>query len=181
MALRHSEITDAGAVVAGIDIDTPSQHAAMIEKLNLPFPILSDPDRSLAITPYGLANERDPRNIGIPATVVIGADGTEVWRKVSRDFADRVVEDEALDVVRGLGLDPIEQQLPAGGSPEPGPSAMPFREMRSYYRGAKFAALAMGGRFPEADGDSKLYAAQMDRYMEATTAMYRIIRDKTAD
>lgn len=153
----------------------------MIEKLNLPFPMLSDPDRSRAITPYGFANEGDPRDIGIPATVVIGADGTEVWRTVSKDFADRPPEDEALDVIRGLGLASVEQPVPAAGNPEPGPHAMPFSQMRDYYRGAKFAALAMGGRFPDAKEDAKLYAAQMDRYMEATTAMYRIIRDKTSD
>ena len=181
MALRHTEFTDAGAVVAAIDIDSPEQHAAMIEKLNLPFPMLSDPDRSLAIVPYGIADESDRRDIAVPTTVVIDPRGEEVWRRMSRDAPDRPVEDDALEVVRGLKLDPVEQPPPAQGVPRPGPYAMPFRELRSYYRGAKFAALAMGRRYPEAKMDGKVYAALMDRYMENVTTMYRIIRDKTAD
>ena len=43
----------------------------MVDKLNLPFPILSDPDRSLSIEPYRLLNTEDPRGLAIPATVVI--------------------------------------------------------------------------------------------------------------
>ena len=162
-----------------IDVDFPGQHAAMIEKLNLPFPMLSDPDRSLAITPYGVSDEYDRRNIAVPTTVVVGADGSEVWRRVSRDSPDRPVEDEALEVVRGLSLDPVQQPPRRRGTPEPGKYAMPFRELRSYYRGAKFAALAMGRRYPEATDDSKVYAALMDRYMANVTTMYRIIRDKS--
>ena len=151
----------------------------MIEKLNLPFLMLSDPDRSLAIIPYGVADEHDSRNIAVPATIVIGADGSEVWRRVSRDPPDRPIEDEALKVVRGLSLDPVHQPPPTPGTPEPGPYAMPFPELRSYYRGAKFAALAMGRRYPEAADDSNVYAALMDRYMENVTAMYRILREKS--
>ena len=56
---------------------------------------------------------------------------------------------------------------------------MLFRELRSYYRGAKFAALAMGRRYPQGKADSKVYAALLDRYMENVTTMYRIIRDKS--
>ena len=165
-------------MIAVIDIDSPEQHAAMIEKLNLPFPLLSDPDRSGAITTYDLVDEEDRRDLAIPATVVIDADGNEVWRRVSRDYADRPVEDEALDVVRSFGLDSAAAQDVEPGKPEPGPRAMPFQEMRSYFRGAKFAARAMGNRFPEAFDDSRVFSDQMDRYMEDTTTMYRIKRDQ---
>ncbi len=178
MALRHPEFTDAGAVVAAIDIDSPGQHAAMIEKLNLSFPMLSDGDRSGAIVPYGVVDDDDARHIAVPATVVIGPTGSEVWRRVSRDSPDRPFEEEALAVVRGLRLERAEQPPPTPGTPEPGPSAMLFRELRSYYRGAKFAALTMGRRYPEAKDDSEAYEALMDRYMENVTTMYRIIRAK---
>ncbi|MBW3604487.1 MAG: redoxin domain-containing protein [Actinobacteria bacterium] len=45
---HHDEITDAGAQVTRISVDPPEQNAAMAEKLQLPFPLLSDPggDRS---------------------------------------------------------------------------------------------------------------------------------------
>ncbi len=167
MAVRHNEFTAAGAIVAAVVVDSVPQNAAMLEKLRLPFPILSDPDRSVAIRPYGLADERDPREIAVPTTVVIDAGGNEVWRKKSFDFAERPEEDEVLEVVRGLGLPAASQQISAPVDPEPGPKAMPFGALTAYYRGAKFAAIAMSRRFPEAKDNAKAYAAQMDRYIEA--------------
>ncbi len=149
----------------------------MIEKLNLPFPLLSDPDRSLAVEPYDLMNLDDPRNLAIPATVLIGPDGDEIMRIVSRDYADRPFEDEVLEEVRELQLDPVEQPSPKPGSPEPGPNAMPFEELRSYFRGAKFGSRAIGLRTGNLD-ESNAFGALMDRYMEAVIAMFRIKRDQ---
>lgn len=176
MALRHGDYTAAGAVVAAIDIDSPGQHAAMVEKLNLPYPLLSDPDRTKAIIPFDLPNPIDERNLALPATVVIDADGNEAWRHVSRDFADRPAEDDALEVVRTMGLDPVVQPAPARGVAEPGPTAMPFGDLRSYFRGAKFAAKAMGMRTPQANDEAIAFGDLMDRYMEDVTAMFRIMR-----
>lgn len=176
MALRHDEYASVGAVVAAIDIDSPGQHAAMVEKLNLPYPMLSDPDRKLAIEPYDLMNNADPRNLAIPATIVIDPAGEEVLRLVSRDFADRPFEDEALQVLRDLGLDPVSQPAPNPGSSEPGPRAMPFGELRTYFRGAKFGAKALGLRSGATD-EATAFGELMDHYMEDITTMYRIVRD----
>jgi hypothetical protein len=176
MALQHDEYLKAGAVVAAIDVDSPSQHAAMVVKLNLPFPILSDPDRSLSIEPYGLMNGEDPRELAITATVVIGPNGEEVLRLVSRDFADRPFEGVALEALRDLDLAPVEQPTPALGDPAPGPRAMPFGDLRVYFRGAKFGSMAMGLRTGATD-EADHFGALMDRYIEGVGAMYRIIRD----
>jgi hypothetical protein len=176
VALRHDEYTNAGAVVAAIDIDSPGQHAAMVEKLNLPYPMLSDPDRTLAIEPYDLMNMEDPRNLAIPATILIGPDGAEVLRIVSRDFADRPFEEDALTALKALNLDPITQPAPNPGTPEPGPRAMPYRDLRPYFRGAKFGAKAMGLRFGDLD-EATAFGELMDHYIDDAVAMYRIMRD----
>lgn len=176
MALRHHEYLNAGALVAAIDVDSPAQHAAMVDKLRLPFPLLSDPDRRLSIQPYGLANTEDPRGLAISATVVIDPNGDEVLRLVSRDYADRPFEDVALDAVKGLGLAPAEQPAPTMSDPAPGPGAMPFGDLRAYFRGAKFASKAMGLR-TGATEEADRFAALMDHYIEDTATMYRIIRD----
>ena len=176
MALRHDEYLNAGAVVAAIDVDSPGHHAAMIDKLNLPFPMLSDPDRSLSIEPYRLLNTEDPRRLAIPATVVIDPTGDEVLRLVSRDFADRPFEDVALDALKDLGLPPAEQPAPTLGDLAPGPTAMPFGDLRVYFRGARFGAKAMGLRTGAID-EADCFAALMDHYGEDTATMYRIIRD----
>ena len=149
----------------------------MVEKLNLPFPMLSDPDRSQAIDPYGLVNNQDPRNLAIPATVVIGPDGDEVLRLVSRDYGDRPFEDDALQTISGLGLGPVIQAPPDPGIPEPGPRAMPFGDLRAYFRGAKFGSRVIGLRAGEMD-EADAFGVLMDHYLEDVASMFRIMRDR---
>ncbi len=157
--------------IYGISIDSPGRNAAMIEKLTLPFPLLSDPDRSQAISPFGVADPDDERRLARPSLVLLAPGGDERWRFVSRDFADRLPEDEVLDQARALGLGAVEQEPPHPGTPEPGPRAMPLDGLPFYLRGARFAALAMGRRHGHLDesikDDSKAYVAEMDRYIEA--------------
>ena len=167
MAQRHQEYLDAGAIVAAIVRDTPQQNAAMVEKLRLPFPILSDPTRDLAIRPYLASDEGDPRDIATPTTVVIGPDGSEVWRHQSSDFGDRPPEDGALDEVRRLGLDPASQPAPNPGDPQPGPKAMPLNELAPYYRGAKFGSVIADKRFPDIHDGLEKFRSMLDGYIEA--------------
>jgi len=145
----------------------------MVAKLELPFPLLSDPDRSKAIDPYGFSDAKDQRNIAIPGTVVIGADGEEKFRTVGRDFADRPMDDDIVAAVQGLGLPATTQELPLVGPGEAGPTAFKIEHMLPYYRGARFAAIAMGRRFPDAKEDAYKYTAQMDVYMEAAKELYK--------
>ena len=157
----------------GISIDSPEQNAAIIEKLRLPFPLLSDPDRSGAIRPYGLADEKDPRNIARPAVVIVGPDGEERLRNTSRDFADRISEDAVLEALRGLGLPPTTQEPPLLGPSVPGPVAMPFDQLYPYFRGARFAVVAMSRRHPDIKEDAEVYIAQMDRYMKNVKWLFK--------
>jgi hypothetical protein len=180
VALRHHEFLNAGAVVAAIDVDSPGQHAAMVDKLNLPFPMLSDPDRSLAIGPYDLMNMEDARGLAIPATVLIDPEGEEALRLVSRDFADRPFEEVALQALREYGLEPVERPRPTPGNPEPGPRAMPFGQLRTYFRGAKFGSKAMGLRTGAIE-EANRFGSLMDHYMEDTTTMYRTICDRDSN
>jgi hypothetical protein len=69
MAQRHQEFLDRGGRVFGISADTAPMNTALVEKLALPFPVLSDPDRSNAVTPLGFADEKDPREIARPGAV----------------------------------------------------------------------------------------------------------------
>ncbi len=147
----------------------------MIDKLDLPFPLLSDPDRSAAINPLDVADPNDPREIARPAMVLFAPGGEEVWRFVSRDFADRMPEDEVLDRIAEEGWSATTQDAPTIGSTEPGEAAMPLEQLPSYLRGARFAALAMGLRHKnlgqEIVDDSKAYVAEMDRFIESTSAL----------
>mgnify|MGYP006306835913 CR=1 FL=1 len=179
MASLHDRFLAAGVRIVAIDVDTPAQHAAMIAKLDLPFPYLSDPDRSGAIEPYGLSNPDDARNLAYPAIVVVDRDGTERWRWVSRDFADRLPEAEVLEAVEGLGLRSVTAAPLEVGPAAPGPKAMPLAALEPYFRGAKFAAMAMYLRLrdteaaEQAKAESKAYGAEMDRYLESVKELRR--------
>ncbi len=168
--------------MVGITIDTPEQNAALIEKLDLPFPILSDPDRSGAITAFGVADPVDERSIARPAIVVITPEGIEAHRQKARDFADRATEDEVLEQVRALGLPPATQEPPVLGRAEPGPRAMPFEHLHPYFRGARFAVVALSRRHPEiSEEDAARYIAQMDRYAENVVDLFRRKRAAAED
>jgi hypothetical protein len=177
LARRYPQFLEAGVRLVAIDVDSPGQHAAMIEKLSLPFPFLSDPDRSLVIEPYGLSNPTDQRNLAYPALVLLDPAGVEVWRWVSRDFADRIPEDEVVSVAQSHAWEATDQPAIDVGGAEPGPKAMPFDALGYYFRGARFAALAMGLRHGHHDesikNDSKAYVAEMDRFFEDHSELKR--------
>ena len=173
MAQRHDEITGAGTRIYGISVDTPEQNSALIQNLMLPFPILSDPDRTHAIAPYGAIDELDRRDIARPAAIVITPEGVEAFRMHSRDYADRPMEDTILEALQMLDLPATSQPPPQLGPAEPGPNAFRFNEMVPYYRGARFAVHAMGNRFPEARAEADAYMAQLDRYIAAAKVLFK--------
>lgn len=171
MSDRYEAITGAGGRIVCISVDSPLRNAALIEKLRLPFPILSDPDRSGAIEPYGVADPKDERNIARPAVFVVAPDREIVYSAVSRDFADRTSEAAAVASLIELGLPPVTPEDFAIGPAEPGPNAMKVENMEPYYRGAMFAVRALRGRHPGIADDATDYIAQMKRYVELSKAL----------
>lgn len=175
MASRYDELLAAGTRVVAIDVDSPGQHAAMVDKLELPFPYLSDPDRTGAITAYDLADPNDARGIAIPALVLLDPSGEERFRFVSRDFAERLPEDDVVEAAKRLGLSATTQEPIEVGPLEPGERAMPLDGMPFYFRGGRFSALAMGLRHGHHDDsikeDSKAFVDEMDRFFEAAQAL----------
>jgi hypothetical protein len=175
LASHHQTFTNAGVRLFGVSVDSPGQQSAMVDKLSLPFPMLSDPDRSAAIDPLDLADPDDPRGLARPSLVLFAPGGQEVWRFVSRDFADRMPEDDVIAHVQAQGWPATTQDPPALGPIEPGEKAMPLDALPVYFRGARFAALAMGLRHGHLDAsvtaDSKAYVAEADRFIEAVQAL----------
>ncbi len=102
MAREYEQYTRRGATIAAIVIDTPEQNAAMVAKLALPFPILSDPDGERAIKPLGVWDADG--KMATPATIVLASDGREVYRYVGVDVKDRPNDDEILEALTSLGL-----------------------------------------------------------------------------
>lgn len=93
------EIESQGAVVLGISPDGAESHVKFAQKYDLPFTLLSDPDRKV-MTKYGAFGEKmmyGKKTMGvIRSTVWIGPDGKVVkhWRRVAEaaDHPAKVLE-----------------------------------------------------------------------------------------
>ena len=71
----------------------------MVEKLLLPFPLLSDPDGRV-IKEWGVWSDSDG-GIARPAIFAIRRDASVAWRYVGVDFADRPTDDELFGSLGG--------------------------------------------------------------------------------
>ena len=96
-ARQYEKFQDRGAEITAISVDTPEQNKAMIDKLLLPFHILSDPDGERAIKLYGVWNAQG--RIAVPAIVAVGRDRTIRYLYTGQDFADRPADNELFDAI----------------------------------------------------------------------------------
>ncbi len=88
-----------GVTLAGISVDPIENNRAMVEKLLLPFPLLSDPEGRV-IKEWGVWNDNDG-GIAKPSIFAIRKDSSIGWAYVGRDFADRPTDDELFNSLRG--------------------------------------------------------------------------------
>ncbi len=73
--------------MAAISVDSEEQSAAMVDKLFLPFPVLSDPSGDV-IRSYDVWSDGEG-GIARPSLFLIRPDSSIVFSYVGRDFADR--------------------------------------------------------------------------------------------
>lgn len=98
-----AEIKNFGAVVLGVSPDDEVSHVQFRDKYTLNFPLLSDPDHSVAEM-YGAWREKNmygKKSMGVQrSTYLIGTDGkiVKVWKKVSVDGHDAAV----LEALQGI-------------------------------------------------------------------------------
>jgi len=96
-AREWERFTSGGLAVAAICVDTVEQNAAMVDKLLLPFPVLSDPDGEV-IKAYDVWNPNEG-GIAKPSLFLVLPGGSIAYRYVGRDFADRPSDDELFAAV----------------------------------------------------------------------------------
>ncbi len=177
MAREYDQYTRRGATIAAIVIDPPEQNAAMVEKLALPFPILSDPDGEGAIKPLGVWDAEE--KMATPAIIVLAPDGHEVYRYAGVDFMDRPNDDEILETLSSLALPATE--TPAGTiahlDPRPGSRATKLDNLAVYMRGVRFAskALADRARDPFDKAEAERTSRMAERYIAAQGATLRLV------
>ena len=82
----------AGLRVAAISVDSVDQNRAMVDKLLLPFPVLSDPD-GVVVERYGVLDTAE-KGIARPALFLVLPDLSLAFRYVGEDFSDRPTDEE---------------------------------------------------------------------------------------
>ena len=95
----NQEIQALDAVILGVSPDSPESHQKFIDKYNLNFDLLSDPDRAV-MTRYGAFGEKKMYGKTVQgiirSTVWIGSDGKvkKHWRRVPKaaDHPEKVLE-----------------------------------------------------------------------------------------
>lgn len=157
-ARNYKEFEDRGFIVAGVSVDPPSRNIAMVQKLDLPFRLLSDPRGELAKR-LGLWNEEE--GVAEPTIVVLDRTGTVRYLySGGKDFSDRPPLEDLFKALKKVdsGWEPGEEQAEIQVTPEeaenetvrPDRPAAVLEELIPYYRGAYFTTVAMkkklGGR-----------------------------------
>ena len=87
--------------MAGVSVDPIENNRAMVDKLLLSFPLLSDPEGRV-IKEWGVWSDGDG-GIAKPSIFAIKSDGSIAWEYVGGDYADRPTDDELFNSFRGGG------------------------------------------------------------------------------
>ncbi len=91
-ARQWDRFAGSGLQLAGISVDPVANNVAMVDKLLLPFPLLSDPEGEV-IRRYGVWNEGEG-GIAKPSVFMVQPDRSMTFSYVGEDFADRPTDEE---------------------------------------------------------------------------------------
>lgn len=170
----------------GISVDGPAENAAMVEKLRLPFPLLSDPDAA-AIAAWDVYDPVGGTHgpIARPAIFVVGRDLSIPYEYVGRDFADRPpnpVLFEAMAAVKDVSPRALDStELAPGPRPRdarsPADKPMPLADIPPYFRGASFGVQAISLRTDDAavKAECERFRSIVGDYVKAAVVTRRLV------
>lgn len=151
LAANRERIHGGGAEVIAISVDDEVRQAAMQARWGLTSQrLVADPGGERFLQRLELFNPEDRGGIALPAVLVIAPDGTVAYRYDGRDFADRTTDDEIYAAVDGLGLDAVAPEPVTVDVEIPDDLSGYFRttDFGPYFRGNRFASIAIAGRLP---------------------------------
>ncbi|PLS83793.1 MAG: hypothetical protein CYG60_21305 [Actinobacteria bacterium] len=160
---------------------------AMVEKLDLPFPLLSDAKGELSKL-YDLWSARE--GVAVPAILVIDRSGAVRYVYKGSDFADRSGDDpilETLDGMAGEEASSAEKDAPAevslsadeaeASTVRPERPPMSLEQLVPYYRGVYFTTVALKKRFAGMEPGGRQAFDEVDRYQGMTSGYMEAIRE----
>ncbi len=156
-------------------VDSEARNAALAVRWHLPFRVTSDPDGERFLKPLDLWNADERGGIAVPALLLISPQGEEVLRSRSRDFADRIHDEDVLLALERQGYPPLDPPPPAWQSkvePEVDGGAYRSELLGPYFRGNRFAAVALSLRVkdPSALEEIKAHEKMSSSFLAAWKA-----------
>jgi peroxiredoxin len=183
-ARQIEEFEGRGVQLAGISVDPPSNSARLVGKLQLPFPLLSDPEGELARL-FGLWDAGD--GVATPSIVVVDQSGEVRYLYRGNDFADRPTDDEVFAGLRGL--DSRIERLTGGpefrvvaaeareSSVRPDEPVMDLDQLTMYYRGVHFTTMLFKDRFEGWGRSGRRPLRELDAFQQMVRRYTRALDD----
>jgi hypothetical protein len=159
----------------------------MVEKLDLPFHLLSDP-RGELIKHCDLWNEEE--GVSEPAIVALDKSSTiQYLYSGGTDFADRPQEESLLYILDRVGAESEEKY--GGGEPEfqisaqeaenetvrPEKPVIALEQLKPYYRGVYFATVSMNKKLVDEGLQGESIAKKVNGYQELVTEYNSAIQE----
>jgi hypothetical protein len=159
----------------------------MVEKLDLPFHLLSDP-RGELIKYCGLWNEEE--GVSEPAIVALDKSGTvQYLYSGGSDFADRPQEESLLYILDRVGAQ--SEQEYGGDEPEiqisaqeaesetvrPEKPLIALEQLKPYYRGVYFATVSMNKKLVDEGLQGENIAKKVEGYQALVTEYNSAIQE----
>ena len=158
----------------------------MVEKLDLPFTLLSDAKGELSKL-YDLWNARE--RVAVPAILVLDRSGTVRYAYKGSDFADRPGDEPIFEALDGLSGEnagaeadpPPEVSLSAdeaeSSTVRPERPPMTLEQLVPYYRGVYFTTVALKKRFDGTEAGGREAFDEVDRYQGLTSGYMQAIQE----
>jgi hypothetical protein len=158
----------------------------MVEKLGLPFPLLSDPRGDL-IKRLGLWNDEE----GVSEPAIVALDGAGTVRYLysgGTDFADRPQEESLLYILdkvggdgEGYGAGEPDIRISSGEAEEetvrPEKPIITLEQLRPYYQGVYFATVSMQKKLAEEGLEGGNLARRLEGYKELVSEYNSAIKE----
>jgi len=181
-ARKYGEFEHRKAQVVGVSVDSILRNATMVEKLDLPFPLLSDPHGAV-MKRYDVWDAE--AKIAIPSIVVIDRSDTIRYLYRGRDFADRPGDEtvfEALDAAANTEPTPAQETqiyvtAAEAQRPETERKAVSLDALVPYYRGVYFATVAMKGRLAALGHEYREGVRDISRYQQMTQGYSKALEE----
>jgi AhpC/TSA family len=158
----------------------------MVEKLGLPFPLLSDPRGDLTKL-LGLWNDEE----GVSEPAIVALDGSGTVRYLysgGTDFADRPQEESLLYILdkvggdgEGYGAGEPDIRISSGEAEEetvrPEKPIITLEQLRPYYQGVYFATVSMQKKLAEEGLEGGNLARRLEGYKELVSEYNSAIKE----